>query len=83
MSNQIIDIQIPPYKLVETVSRRKIMQKEWELHKEINEILRSMGIDDINEEEDPFEREQKIREKMREGTSRIIELSKDFYPIEK
>ena len=79
MSNQIIDIQIPPYKLVETVSRRKIMQKEWELHKEINEILRSMGIDDINEEEDPFEREQKIREKMREATSRIIELSKDVF----
>ena len=83
MSNQIIDIQIPPYKPVETLSRREIMRKEWELHKEINKILRSMGIDDINEEEDPFEREQKIREKMREGTSRIIELSKDFYPIEK
>ena len=83
MSNQIIDIQIPPYKLVETVSRREIMQKEWELHKEINEILRSMRIDDINEEEDPFEREEKIDKITDEGASRVIELSKSFYPIKK
>lgn len=83
MSNQIIDIQIPHYKPVETVSRRERMQKEWELHKEINKILRSMGIDDINEEEDPFEREQKIDKITDEGSLRIIELSKNFYPIKK
>ena len=72
MSNQIIDIQIPPYKLVETVSRREITQKEWELHEEINEILRSMGIDDINEEEDPFEREEKIDKITDEGSLILI-----------
>lgn len=83
MSNQIIDIQIPPYKPVQVISGVEIRRRAWEAKKKVIDFLKSQGVSDIEEEEDPFEREQKIREKMMEGTSRIIELSKDFYPIEK
>ena len=83
MSNQIIDIQIPPYKPVQVISGVEIRRRAWEAKKKVIDFLKSQGVSDIEEEEDPFEREQKIREKMREGTSRIIEPSKDFYPIEK